>query len=198
MARIRGVIFDMDGTLTEHYMDFQRLRHEMGIPTGDIVDHLMAADETERRRLDAILHRFEEDAAMNATLQPGVHELLAALRARGIKLGLLTRNSRRSVAALMARFDLGFDATVTREDGPYKPSPQPVLAIARQWGVSPAEVLVVGDYVHDLRCARDAGATGVLLINDRVPEWAKEAQHVVHKLQEVLALIDRLEENPSA
>jgi len=197
MARIRGVIFDMDGTLTEPYMDFQRLRQEMGIPAGDIVDHLMAADEAERRRLDEILHRFEEDAAMNATLQPGVHELLAALRARGIKLGLLTRNSRRSVAALTAKFGLSFDAAVTREDGPYKPSPQPVLAIAQQWGVSPAEILVVGDYVHDLHCARDAGATGVLLINDRVPEWAKEAEHVVHELQEVLALIDRLEENQS-
>ena len=197
MATIRGVIFDMDGTLTEPYMDFQRLRHEMGIPAGDIVDYLMSADESERRRLDEILRRFEEDAANNATLQPGAHELIEALRKRGIKLGLLTRNSRRSVATLLAKFGLSFDATVTREDGPCKPSPQPVLALAQRWGIPPAEILVVGDYIHDLRSARDAGATGVLLINDRVPEWAKEADHVVHGLPEVLAVIDQLQRNGS-
>lgn len=197
MAKIRCVIFDMDGTLTEPYMDFQKLRRELGIPAGDIVDYFMSADDAERRRLDEILHRFEEDAAINATLQPGVHELLAALRARGIKLGLLTRNSRRSVAALTAKFGLSFDETVTREDGPYKPSPQPVLALAERWGVAPTEILVVGDYIHDLRSARDAGAIGVLLINECVPEWAKEADHIVHELQEVLALIDQLQESGS-
>lgn len=187
---IRGIIFDMDGTLTQPHIDFQALRREMGVTAGDIVDHLKSVDDAERRRLEEILHRFEEDAAVNATLQPGASELLGALRGRSIKLGLLTRNSRKSVETVLAKFGLSFDATLTREDAPHKPSPEPVLALARQWRFSPAEMLVVGDYVYDLRCAHNAGARGVLLVNDRVPEWAHEADFVVHRLNEVLDVID--------
>jgi len=189
---IRGIIFDMDGTLTEPHIDFQALRRELGIMVDDIVDHLKSVDDAERRRLESILHRFEEDAAVNATLQPGAAELLDALRARGIKLGLLTRNSRRSVKTVLAKFSLRFDATLTREDGPHKPSPEPVLALAQRWGLEPAEMLVVGDYVHDLRCARDAGARGVLLINDNVPEWAHEAEFIIHDLSELTDVLERI------
>ncbi len=186
---IHGIIFDMDGTLTEPHIDFQALRRELGVMAGDIVDHLKSVDDAERRRLEQILHRFEEDAAVNAALQPGAAELLDALRARGIKLGLLTRNSRKSVETVVVKFGLRFDATLTREDAPHKPSPEPVLALARRWGLQPAEMLVVGDYVYDLRCAHNAGAKGVLLVNARVPEWAHEADFVVHRLSEVLEVV---------
>lgn len=189
---IHGIIFDMDGTLTVPHIDFQALRRELGIMVGDIVDHLKSVDDAERRRLEDILHRFEEDAAVNATLQPGAAALLDALRARGLKLGLLTRNSRKSVKTVLAKFHLHFDATLTREDGPHKPSPEPVLALAQRWKLPPAELLVVGDYVHDLRCARDAGARNVLLVNDKMPEWAHEADFIIHDLGELPDVIERI------
>jgi HAD superfamily hydrolase (TIGR01549 family) len=190
---IRGIIFDMDGTLTEPHIDFPALRRELGVMAGDIVDHLKSVSDVERRRLEQILHRFEEEAAVNATLQPGAAEMLDALRARGIKLGLLTRNSRKSVDTVTAKFGLRFDATLTREDGPHKPSPEPVRALARQWGLQPAEMLVVGDYLYDLHCARNAGTRGVLLVNASIPEWAHEADYVVHRLGEVLDVLDRIQ-----
>ncbi len=189
---IRGIIFDMDGTLTEPHIDFLALRRALGLMTGDIVDHLKTVDEAERQRLEAILHRFEEEAAVNATLQPGAAELLDVLRARGIKLGLLTRNSRRSVKTVTAKFGLHFDATLTREDGPHKPSPEPVLVLARRWELKPAEMLVVGDYIYDLHCAHNAGARGVLLINDTMPAWAQEADYIVHRLDDVLNVVDKI------
>lgn len=188
---IRGIIFDMDGTLTEPHIDFLALRRELGVMAGDIVDHLKSVDEAERRRLEVILHRFEEEAAVNATLQPGAAELIDVLRARGIKLGLLTRNSRRSVKTVTAKFGLHFDATLTREDGPHKPSPEPVLGLARRWGLKPAEMLVIGDYIYDLHCAHNAGAKGVLLVNDRVPAWVHEADYIIHRLSEVLDVVDK-------
>ncbi|MFA5189078.1 MAG: HAD family hydrolase [Verrucomicrobiia bacterium] len=189
---IRGIIFDMDGTLTEPHIDFQSLRRELGVMVGDIVDHLKSVDEAERRRLESILHRIEDEAAVNSTLQPGAAELLDTLRARGVKLGLLTRNSRRSVKTVLAKFNLRFDATLTREDGPHKPSPEPVLTLARRWGFKPTEVLVVGDYVYDLRCAHNAGARGVLLINNKLPEWAHEADFIIHNLSELSAVVERI------
>lgn len=189
---IRGIIFDMDGTLTEPHIDFQALRRELGVMVGDIVDHLKSVDDAERRRLESILHRIEEDAAVNATLQPGAAELLDVLRARGIKLGLLTRNTRKSVKTVLTKFSLRFDATLTREDGPHKPSPEPVLELAQRWGLQPTEMLVVGDYVYDLRCAHNAGARGVLLVNDKVPEWAHEADYIIHRLDELPGVLERI------
>lgn len=187
---IRGLIFDMDGTLTVPHMDFQALRRELGIMAGDIVDHLKSADERERQRMETILHRFEEDAAVNAELQAGAHELIDALRARGIKVGLLTRNSRKSVSMVMEKFGLSFDATLTREDAAHKPSPEPVLRLAREWGLKPAEVMVVGDYIHDIRSGCSAGSVTVLLINDCVPEWVSEADYTIHRLDELMRLIE--------
>lgn len=187
---IHGVIFDMDGTLTVPYIDFQALRRELGIMAGDIVDYLKTTDESERDRVEIILHRFEEEAALNAELHEGAVELLNALRGRGIKLGLLTRNSRKSVATVLKKFGLLFDATLTREDAAHKPSPEPVLRLAREWKLAPVEVLVVGDYVHDVRSGRSAGSKTALLINDRVPEWAAEADFTIHRLDELLKLIE--------
>jgi HAD superfamily hydrolase (TIGR01549 family) len=189
---IRGVIFDMDGTLTVPHIDFQAMRRELGIMAGDIVDYLKSADEQERRRLEEILHRFEEEAAVNAELQTGARELLETLRARGIKLGLLTRNSRKSVATVLAKFGLRFDAALTREDAPHKPSPEPVLRLAREWGLAPADILMVGDYIHDIRSGRSAGSKTVLFVNDRAPEWAHEADFAVHRLEELLRIIEEL------
>jgi len=187
---IKGFIFDMDGTLTVPHMDFQSLRREMGIMAGDIVDYLKSADERERQRLEAILHRFEEEAAVNAELQVGAREVIDALRSRGIRVGLVTRNSRKSVAKVLGKFGLTFDATLTREDAAHKPSPEPVLRMAREWSLAPAEVMVVGDYIHDIRSGRSAGSKTVLLINDRVPEWASEADFMIHRLDELMKLIE--------
>ena len=189
---IRGVIFDMDGTLTVPHIDFQKLRRETGILAGDIVDYLKAACEEERGRCEAILHRFEEDAAVNAELQPGASQLLVTLRERGLKLGLLTRNSRRSVETVLAKFGLVFDAALTREDAPHKPSPEPVLAMAKAWGMEPSELMVVGDYIHDLHCGRGAGSKAVLLVNSHVPEWVDEADYVIHRLEDLLDVIERI------
>ncbi|MBI5828600.1 MAG: HAD family hydrolase [Chloroflexi bacterium] len=187
---IRGVIFDMDGTLTVPHIDFQALRRELGIMAGDIVDYLKAADDHERQRVEAVLHRFEEDAAANAELQTGARDLLDALRVRGIKLGLLTRNSRKSVATVLEKFGLAFDATLTRDDAAHKPSPEPVLRLAREWGLAPAELLMVGDYIHDIRSGRSAGSKTALLVNDRAPEWAGEADFTIHRLDELPKIIE--------
>ena len=34
MAQVRGIIFDLDGTLVDSRLDFDAMRHEMGLPTG--------------------------------------------------------------------------------------------------------------------------------------------------------------------
>ena len=58
----------------------------------------------------------------------GIHSFLAWMDTRGLRRGLVTRNSRKSVELVLGRLGFDFDAVITREDAPPKPAPDPVWA----------------------------------------------------------------------
>ncbi|MGO9246058.1 MAG: HAD family hydrolase [Verrucomicrobiia bacterium] len=189
--KIRGVIFDMDGTITEPFFDFVKIKEEAGIGDVDMLDYLAKAPVAERERVQAIMTRFEDAGVAEARLNRGARELLDDLARRGMPTALLTRNTRRSVDGVCRKLNLKFDIVVTREDGPYKPAPEPIWQIAKRWGVKATEVLMVGDYKWDVLCAKNAGAPCALLINgEGEPEWAKDATYVITRLTEVIEIIE--------
>lgn len=150
-APVRGVIFDLDGTLTVPVLDFEAIRAEIGLTDRSlpILESLDRMPEAERRRGLAILERHEDEAARQSELSAGAAELLAFLSGRGIRSGIVTRNSRRSVDAFCRKHGIRFDATVTREDAPIKPSPEPLWLAVEQMGVGRHEVIYVGDFEMD-------------------------------------------------
>ena len=188
---IKGVIFDMDGTITAPYFDFVEIKDEAGIGDVDLLDYLRSATGAEYERVHAILMKFEEAGVANAKLNRGARTLLSFLGRHKIPTALLTRNSRKSVDGVCRKLNLKFDVAVTREDGPHKPAPEPIWEIARRWGAKPGEVLIVGDYKWDVLCARNAGAPCALLINgDGEPEWANDADFLITKLTEVIEIVE--------
>ena len=165
--RIKAVIFDMDGTLVVSDLDFDAIRAEAGVPEGvPILEYMEGAPEAMRPRVAEILHGHEARAADSCRLRDGAKELLDDLRARGTKVGLLTRNSRASVEKVVERFGLQFDHCITREDAEPKPSPQSILMMAEVFGVRPEETLMVGDYLFDVQAGRAAGARTAFLKRD--------------------------------
>jgi HAD superfamily hydrolase (TIGR01509 family) len=186
-----AVIFDLDGTLTRPILDFDRIREEIGLPHGPILELVMQLPPEEQARAEAILLRHEAAAAADSELQPGAGEVVAAIRGAGIPIALMTRNSRKSTRAFQRRHGLAFDLVRTREDGPIKPSPEPVVSICSALGAEPSLTWVVGDFHFDLKCANAAGAISVLLIDPRQdrPAWAREARHVIGELRELLDLM---------
>lgn len=189
----RAVIFDLDGTLTLPFLDFDAIRREIGVPVHPRTPLLEALDRMApeaRAAAEAILHRHEDLAARSSELQDGAAEVIAAIRRHGIPVALLTRNSRSSVKTVLARHGLAVDCICTREDGPVKPAPDSVLAICDRFHVSPKSAWVVGDYLFDLQAGNAAGAITVLMIGDSpVPEFATQAHHVIRRLSELLALL---------
>lgn len=117
------------------------------------------ADLTER--IDASAGQ----AAMSEAVPLG--PLLAALRARGLRLGVATNDSevpaRQHLANhgitdcfdFIAGYDSGFGA---------KPGPGMCLAFARQLGLQPDRVAMVGDSRHDLEAGRAAGMRTVAVL----------------------------------
>jgi len=164
---IKAVVFDMDGTLVISNLDFRRIRSEAGVPDGlPVLEYMDGAPEHRRAHVQGVLERHELRAARGCRLRDGAADLLRALKERGLKVGLLTRNSRASVATFGERFGLVFDCCISREDAEPKPSPTPVLRMARAFGLDPAQVLVVGDYVFDVEAGKAAGARTAFLATD--------------------------------
>ena len=191
--RIKAVIFDLDGTLTQPFFDFDAIRLEMGYPpdAGPILELMEKMTPRQREEAERILLAHEEKAVAESTLNPGAKETLEELRRRGILIGILTRNKRDNAFAVAEKHGLKFDAVVGREDGPVKPDAFGVLHLCEKFAIKPQESLVVGDYLFDLLCARAAGAIPVLLKkHHKADEFAHHADFVIENIAGLLKIID--------
>lgn len=196
-----AVIFDFDGTITEPYLDFDRIREDIGLPPGPILEAIDRMADTDRERAVDILHRHEQEAAENATLRRGAAELVDSLHDAGRPLGVLTRNARRWVTIVIEKHGLQLDTLRTREDGAIKPSPEGVLDLCRQLHADPKQSWMIGDHLYDLQSGRQAGAKTVLVAPEHErsaihEEWAHEADFSVGcltELAEILAIASSVE-----
>jgi HAD superfamily hydrolase (TIGR01509 family) len=189
---IEAVIFDLDGTITQPYFDFDAMREEIGLAkdSGPILESMEKMTTEQRNRAEQILRSHEEKAVMKSTLNPGAKRTLSALRSAGIRIGVLTRNRRSNAFAIADKHRLKFDAVVGREDGPIKPDAFGVLRLCEQFGIKPKNTLVVGDYLFDLQCAKAAGAVAVLLTNhERADEFAEHADFCIENISGILQII---------
>jgi len=190
---IKTVIFDLDGTITKPVLDFDMIRKEMGIEQESIsvLEALESMSESERSAAMKILERYEDHAAESSTLNIRAKETLDKLRSLSIPVGILTRNKRSNVIVVEQKHGLHFDAICAREDGPVKPDAFGVLYLCKLFGCLPAESLVVGDFVHDLKSARAAGAISVLIkTHENADEFNEYADFSIVTLDTVLQIID--------
>jgi HAD superfamily hydrolase (TIGR01509 family) len=155
-------IFDLDGTLTVAVHDFEAIRAELGLPPGrPILEELDALPDAvaapKRARLDAL----ELDLARASTPQPGAVAFVLGLRARGARLGVLTRNSRLNAEVTLAAIGLrdAFETEdlIGRDEAPPKPHPGGIARLLERWGAAPHEAVVAGDFRFDLEAGRAAG-----------------------------------------
>jgi HAD superfamily hydrolase (TIGR01662 family) len=110
----------------------------------------------------------------------GAREAVDALRARGVRVGVVSNQSgvargiitRDQVDACMARLDelLGpFETVQVCPHGPddgcscRKPAPGMVKAACAELGVDPARTVVIGDIGADVEAAAAAGAVGIMV-----------------------------------
>jgi HAD superfamily hydrolase (TIGR01509 family) len=190
---IKAVIFDLDGTITKPYFDFDAIREEMGLDRncGPVLEIMEKMTDQQRRKAENILNYHEQKAVMESELNAGAKETLSELHSRGIRIGVLTRNRRDNAFAIAEKHNLEFDAVVGREDGPVKPDAFGVLYLCRQFGIRPRETILVGDYLFDLLCAKDAGAVAVLLTNHQQHDkFAEHADFCIENISRILDIIE--------
>jgi HAD superfamily hydrolase (TIGR01509 family) len=191
---IRGLIFDLDGTLFDGAYDWPAVRRVLGVG-GDgrtILEHLDSLPPEERERKEGLLREIERRATREGRLKPGVTELLATLRERGLKLGLVTNNHLWCAEEILSRYRLRFDLVQTRESGRYKPSGEALLRAAQGLGLDPAQIVAVGDNELDNRSAHEAGVAVGIIVNPDVDRFRGRCDHAVRDLDELRSVLDRI------
>lgn len=97
---------------------------------------------------------------------PGIPELLKTLVAEGAKLAVLSNKPHPVTVPLVRELfsETPFEPIYGfSERFPRKPDPTSLLHIAAMWGEPPKNVWMVGDSMHDVRTARNAGTRSVLV-----------------------------------
>lgn len=171
------VLFDLDGTLIDHFAAIHRCHayamRQLGLrePTlaevraviGGGLEEAIARLAGPQYVADAMplyLAHWEATNLQDAKLLPGARELLAALNAAGSRCAVLT--NKRGKAARTVCTHLGLDSLLTGVfgalDTPWiKPDPRFVQHVLATVNGEPASTALVGDSPYDLAAAVNAG-----------------------------------------
>jgi len=97
------------------------------------------------------------------SLFEGTLEMLTDLKARHHWLAVATGKSRQGLNEALEHVELRgvFDATRTADETASKPHPLMLQELMAEFGVSPERTLMVGDTIHDLQMAVNAGTDSV-------------------------------------
>ena len=187
LAGIKGVIFDLDGTLVESALDFSQIKQELGCPCDvDLLDFV--ADITHpplRDRANQIILAHETQDATNAKALPHMHELLSSIEQLSLPSAIVTRNSKAATATKLRQNNINLELVLTRECYPAKPAPDALLAIATTWDLDPASLIYVGDYLYDIQAAKNAGMKSVFINHNKQPDYQSQADFIVNDLRQL-------------
>ncbi len=175
---LRGVIFDLDGTLADTlpvcYRAFSRvLSRRLGREYGDAEIHAMFGPSEEG--ILARLCRDDPDAALSEYLAEyrrahercsgpfdGMEGLLEMLRNNGVELAIVTGKGPRSARISLEAIGLaGTFPVVEAGSAAGAVKPAAMRRVLAAWGFRPGEVAGVGDSPSDVRAARQVGLVSV-------------------------------------
>ena len=190
ILRSKHWVFDLDGTLTVAIHDFGRIRNLLGVPEGtDILGHLDALPEAEALVAKGRLSEIEEELAGRTEPAVGALGLVQKLHARGVRMGVLTRNTRANALRTLARIGLCSyipeHDVLGRDEALAKPDPDGIIKLALGWGIPPSSLVMVGDYSFDLLSGRAAGAATIHVDPSRSFRWPELADLAVGSLAEL-------------
>ena len=178
MTVFDAVLFDLDGTLIDSvHLILESYRHTLashGIPprtdeewlrgVGTPLAAQFAPWQDDRGTMEAMIDTYPQYNLANHDRMvrefPGVVEMVRAVRAKGLKTGLVTSKARTGALRGLRLVGLedAMDVLVCADEvGNAKPHPEPVEKAVRLLAADPGTTLFVGDSIHDLNSGRAAG-----------------------------------------
>jgi HAD superfamily hydrolase (TIGR01549 family) len=169
---LRGVVLDMDGTLTIPNLDFSEMYRRCGVDLkDDILQVLSSLPEGEAAPKYNIIEEMEAEAANSMKILPGAMEMVTWFRSHQIPMAVVTRNTEKSVVALRQLIG-DLDIVVARDSHTYlppKPDPSAMYHILQAWEITdPSSIVMIGDSpANDVEFGKRAGTQTALLDSNR-------------------------------
>jgi pyrophosphatase PpaX len=177
-VRLKGVIFDLDGTLTDTLpVAFSAFRAavaeltERSFSDDELIGFFGPAEDGILQQLlpehwEACFERYlDEYAKRHASCSapfPGMQEALGLLRSRAVPLAIVTGKTPPAVEITLGHVNIRdyFDAVETGSAaGGTKPLA--IRKLAAKWGLEPSQLAYVGDARSDMEAANEVGALAV-------------------------------------
>jgi HAD superfamily hydrolase (TIGR01509 family) len=215
--RVKGVIFDVDGTIADSVGTFYEVALEVlqlaGVPAApkELVYELMRmGDDNPLVKLfppdhpdpETVLKRIVDDRLSEWMRRyhdeteaiPGSIELLHELATKGLRLGIATSSGR----ALPFLDQWGvrhlFHGIVGREDvESRKPHPEPVLKCLGHLQLDPHEAVYIGDSPIDIRAGKAAGLYTIGVLTGTSPHEVlllESPDHILTSVAELRPFLD--------
>jgi HAD superfamily hydrolase (TIGR01509 family) len=217
---LRGLIFDIDGTLVDTnaahveawYRAFRRFGYDVPLQRiipeigkgGDKLVPSVLGQQAEERDGEALRKAQKGEFLAIAKREhfrvfPGVPELFRALRDRHIRTALATSSDDKHLDATLASAGIDLrklvDVVVTKSDAPSsKPAPDLIVAALEELDLPPSQCAMVGDTVYDGQACQAAGIVFLGVLSGGSTETAlleAGARAVWRDVAHLLADLDR-------
>jgi pyrophosphatase PpaX len=176
---VKGIIFDVDGTLTDsieaYHVIFRDTCARVGIAVRreDVLEPMalganiwdrvfpMTLPDRDKKlaQCQKEISKVFSDVMSQVKPFPGLEKVLSDLRDMGIVLGIVTSSWKAALQPLVKHNLIQhFQSIITREDKyARKPSPECMLACLHRMDIAPDCALTVGDSPLDLQAGKSAG-----------------------------------------
>lgn len=214
-----GIIFDLDGTLTDSapglltslrgmHLDMgwavpsdAELRAWMGPPVRATLLDLGYDEPTVVRAIESFrTHLREGGGLVQSDLYPGIAALLAELRARGVPVALATFKKQRDAETVIDHFGLrdyfaGVHGSLVDTNGHSKAAviERAVASLGLPEGAS---IVMVGDRLHDVESAKELGLPAIGLAHGYAGEGELVRAGAIAVVDDVPALRAVLLDDP--
>lgn len=212
--RIRGIIFDLDGTLIEAYeaiylglkevfqqagremFPYEELKHFLKADLESTLHQFFSPEETQQK-IPVMRKKYEEVYLDHTHFLDGAKETIETLHNRGVILGVASNKFGRFSRLALNHLKVSsyFKSVIGAGDVPRnKPFPDMIHTVLREMELPPEEVVFVGDTLTDIETGKEAGVDVYALptgFHTRKELSQKKPKRILRSLKELISLVEQ-------
>lgn len=213
---IKGIIFDCDGVVCDTnkiwVAAYRKTARMVGIKKslsdkfitrkfGDTYWNVLQSvvgDEKIKQAYPLLMDYINSDIWLeNLKPLPHTEEVFSELRSMGIKLAVASGNTNKILQRTVGKVGMTkyFDALVSADEVENaKPAPDLLLKAASKLGISPRDLIYVGDAPNDVRAAKSAGMRVVVALTGALEPGPARSLHpdwVINDLSELILIVEK-------